>query len=53
MQEKKDILEIFEQIRIMGKSPGLALMLSTEIDSIIDLIKKADYVLLLTINEHV
>ena len=45
----ENILEIFEQIRKKGKIPGLALMLSTDPNDIIDLIQKADYVLLLTV----
>ena len=45
----ENILETFEQIRKEGRTPGLALLLSTDPNDIIDILKKADYVLLLTV----
>ena len=48
-ESKKDIRSLFKKIKNSGKKAGLALLMSTEINEIIELIKEADYVLLLTI----
>ena len=45
----RDINQIIKEIKIKGKLVGLALMITSDIKNYIELLKKADYVLLLTI----
>ena len=46
---KENVSKILEEIRECGKIPGLALQLSTKPKDVSELLKKSDYVLLLTI----
>mgnify|MGYP001452086938 CR=1 FL=1 len=48
-ESEEDVVIILEEIKNQGKHPGLALTLDTDPESIIKLLKKASYVLLLTI----
>ena len=45
----ENILDIFEEIKSYGKKPGLAMMLSTNVEDKIELLEVSEYVLLLTI----
>ncbi len=45
----KDLNQIISEIQNMGKSVGIALRINSKIDNYIKLLQKADYVLLLTI----
>jgi ribulose-phosphate 3-epimerase len=48
-ESKKDIIKFFDKIKKNGKKAGLALMMTTKINDVINLLENADYVLLLTI----
>ena len=45
----KDLRQVIDEIRNMGKLVGIALKSSSEIKNYINVLQKADYVLLLTI----
>ena len=49
-ESNQDNFEIVKNISRNGKLVGVALMISSDINDYIELLKKADYVLLLTIN---
>ena len=50
-ESQRNINNFFKKIKKNKKKAGLALMMSTEVNEVINLLKEADYVLLLTIQK--